>query len=50
MCSVSILKVDLDTLRLTSEEAFEQNKKWKEEILEQNVSPLIVVTIDISYT
>lgn len=35
-CRVS-LKVNLEAVRLTTEEALEHNKKWREEVLEQNV-------------
>lgn len=35
----ALLKVDMDALRLVSEESLEQNKKWKEDILDQNVCP-----------
>ena len=31
------LKVDTEALRLAAEEALEQNKKWKEEMMEQQV-------------
>lgn len=37
LCRVS-LKMDMETLRLTAEETWEQNKKWKEEMMEQQVS------------
>lgn len=31
------MRVDLDTLRLACGESLEQNKKWRDEFIEQNV-------------
>ncbi len=34
---ISVMRVDMDTLRLAYEVSMEESKKWREEYLDQNV-------------
>ena len=37
MCRISVLRVDLDTVRCACEDSMDQSKKLRDEFLEQNV-------------